>query len=148
MAKSQQNVDPAYLIIGGFVLVLLAIYIIVCLYCFLKKKRQKQRKPKFSDAYDVNKHKEIKETKIDGKRTKINFNDKKYVYKAGAYKPIKSGSRVAPCPSGVAKGVAVPMTVDSIATISGENLLAGDAAYNEIIKDAEKRLIKNYIKYF
>jgi hypothetical protein len=32
--------------------------------------------------------------------------------------PRKSGSKVSPCPSGVIHGVAVPETIDSIATIS------------------------------
>ncbi|CAK5076340.1 unnamed protein product [Meloidogyne enterolobii] len=136
-----QTIDSAYLIIGGFVLVFIAIYISICVYCFLKKQRQKQQNPKFRDPYDLNRN-ERKEMKIGQKKTKKIYHDKdRFVYKAGAYKPLKSmGSKVIPIPSGIEKGVAVPMTVDSIVEKSGENLLANDAAYKDIIsRDSVKK---------
>nr|CAD2209489.1 unnamed protein product [Meloidogyne enterolobii] len=60
--------------------------------------------------------------KIGQKKTKKIYHDKdRFVYKAGAYKPLKSmGSKVIPIPSGIEKGVAVPMTVDSIVEKSGK----------------------------
>nr|CAD2195665.1 unnamed protein product [Meloidogyne enterolobii] len=140
-----QTINSVYLIIGGFVLVFIAIYISICVYCFLKKQRQKQQNPKLRDPYDLNRHerKEMKGMKIGQKKTKKIFHDKdRFVYKAGAYKPLKSsaGSKVIPIPSGIEKGVAVPMTVDSIGEESGENLLANDAAYKDIIsRESQKK---------
>uniref|UniRef100_A0A915M627 G-protein coupled receptors family 1 profile domain-containing protein n=1 Tax=Meloidogyne javanica TaxID=6303 RepID=A0A915M627_MELJA len=74
--------------------------------------------------------------------TALKLLEYRFVYKAGAYKPLKSsaGSKVIPIPSGIEKGVAVPMTVDSIGEESGENLLANDAAYKDIIsRESQKK---------
>ncbi|KAF7636524.1 hypothetical protein Mgra_00004111 [Meloidogyne graminicola] len=132
-----QEIDPVYLIIGAFLFVFFIVYISLCIYCFRMKQLQKRKK--LVDSYYRNLH------KFHGKTLKENKNKtKKGGYKVGAKFSLKSGSRrgskVSPIPSGALHGVAVPMTIDTIDTISGENLLADDQGFKESTKDKKRNI--------
>ncbi|KAL7074265.1 hypothetical protein ACQ4LE_006455 [Meloidogyne hapla] len=113
MAKSNNKI--LYFIVGFVVLVVLvAIYVAICIYCFLKKKRrQQQQKNKSADPYDPERHKSLTTLKKDGKKS---YNKREKI--KAQETPTKTGTKVTPCPSGVAHGVAVPMTIDSIMTVA------------------------------
>uniref|UniRef100_A0A914L6G7 Candidate secreted effector n=1 Tax=Meloidogyne incognita TaxID=6306 RepID=A0A914L6G7_MELIC len=109
--------SPAnYLVVGVVLLGFVAIFIGICIYCFVKKRRQRQQQQKTADPYDLAKHKSTTtSTKKDGNKSDVK---KERIKALDGSKATKTGSKMTPCPSGVAHGVAVPMTIDSILTVA------------------------------
>nr|CAD2173369.1 unnamed protein product [Meloidogyne enterolobii] len=114
LATTKASSSANYLVVVVVLLGFVAIFIGICIYCFVKKRRQRQQKNE--DPYDLAKHKSTTtSTKKDGNKSDV----KKGRIKAlDGSKATKTGSKMTPCPSGVAHGVAVPMTIDSILTVA------------------------------